>query len=83
MAMVTNVEVLTTAGVERFLMKRMRRRQLNFLGHIVSAEELEIDNLYFEDLTEHELKEDSRRNTWAAFRPYLVEGRRPRACGDR
>ena len=40
-ARVTNVEVLRRAGVERCLMKRVKTRQLKFLGHIVRAEELE------------------------------------------
>ena len=44
-ARVTNVEVLRRAGVERCLMKRVRRRQLKFLGHIVRAGELESDCL--------------------------------------
>ena len=42
---VTNEEVLRRAGVEGCLMKRVRKRQLKFLGHIVRAEELESDCL--------------------------------------
>ena len=44
-ARVTNVEVLRRAGVGRCLVKKIRRRQLKFLGHIVRAEELESDCL--------------------------------------
>ena len=44
-ARVTNVEVLRRAGVGRCLVQKIRRRQLQFLGHIVRAEELESDCL--------------------------------------
>ena len=44
-ARVTNVEALKRAVVERCLMKRLRRRQLKFLGHIVRAKEMESDCL--------------------------------------
>ena len=42
---VTNEEVLRRAGVERELLKFVRRRQLRFLGHVLRAEELENDCL--------------------------------------
>ena len=45
-ARVTNVEVLRRAGVEKCLMKTVRRRQLKFLGHIIlNAEKSESDCL--------------------------------------
>ena len=44
-ARVTNVEVLRRAGVQRCLVQKIRRRQLQFLGHIVRAEKLESDCL--------------------------------------
>ena len=42
-ARVTNVKVLRRAGVQRCLVQKIKRRQLQFLGHIVRAEELESD----------------------------------------
>ena len=39
-ARVTYVEVLRKAGVERYLMQRVKRRQLKFLRHLVRAAEL-------------------------------------------
>ena len=38
---VTNEEVLKRIGKERTLMKRIRKRQLEFLGHIMREEKLE------------------------------------------
>ena len=44
-ARVTNVDFLRKARVERCLMKRVERRELKFLRHVVRAEELESDCL--------------------------------------
>ena len=38
---VTNKEILKRVGKGRKLMKRMRKRQLEFLGHIMRKEKLE------------------------------------------
>ena len=44
-ARVTNEEVLRRAGLERGLMKSIKRRQLQFLGHILRARGMERDCL--------------------------------------
>ena len=40
---VANVEDFRRAGAERCLIKRGKRRQLKFLGHVVRAEKLKSD----------------------------------------
>ena len=47
-ARVADEKDLKRAGVEKYLMKRVRRRQLSLLGRIVRAEELESDCLFGE-----------------------------------
>ena len=37
---ITNENVLRKAGVKRSLLRKIRRRQLEFLGHIMRKEEL-------------------------------------------
>ena len=44
-ARITNEEVLRRAGTERTLINQIRKRQLNFLGHIIRANGLEKDCL--------------------------------------
>ena len=44
-ARISNEEVLRRAGTERTLIKQIRKRQLNFLGHIVRANGIEKDCL--------------------------------------
>ena len=44
-AKMTNEEVLRRAGVDRELLKTIRQRQLQFLGHLIRARELEYDCL--------------------------------------
>ena len=62
-------------------MKRVRKRQLNFLGQIVRAEELESDCLLGRIDGTRAIK-NSGRKTWTAFWASLVEARRQRTCSD-
>lgn len=34
-------EILRRAGTERFLIKKIKKRQLNFIGHILKPEDIE------------------------------------------
>ena len=44
-ARMTNEEVMRRAGVDREMMRTIRQRQLQFLGHVIRARELEYDCL--------------------------------------